>query len=95
MRDQITDAAIGSLASKTTTTGGAAAVAGWLTANTVLGIAGFLVAAAGLLVTWVYKHRDDVRRREIHEFDRQLRQRELARSMPEWEQKPYGVGDDP
>lgn len=72
LRDQLTDASIAGVANKVTATGGGMAVTGWLTASNVLGIAGFLVAVAGLVVTWVYKHRDDLRRAERHAAQMEL-----------------------
>lgn len=70
--DHMTDAAVAAAAKKVTVTGGTMAVTGWLTASNVLGTLGFLVAVAGLVVTWYYKHRDDLRRAERHHAQMEL-----------------------
>lgn len=69
----VTDATIATAANKVTVTGGTMAVTGWLTASNVLGTLGFLVAVAGLWVTWYYKHRDDLRLARIRALDEEIK----------------------
>lgn len=45
------------VADKVTVGGGIAGLWGWLTSNNVLGLIGVLIALAGLLVNWYYKHK--------------------------------------
>lgn len=44
-------------ANSTTVTGAAAGVAGWATSTNWIGLLGFLVALAGLLVSWYYQRK--------------------------------------
>lgn len=65
----MTDAGLATAGQATTATGATAAVAGWLTASNILGLCGFLVALAGLAVTWHYKAREDRRLSERHALE--------------------------
>ena len=64
MREQMTDAALASLGSKTTWAGVATTGAGWLMSNAFFGWLGFFVAIIGLMITLHYKRKED-RRREV------------------------------
>jgi hypothetical protein len=85
MRDylsgHVTDAGIATAANKVTVTGGTVAVTGWLTASNILGALGFLVALAGMIIGWYYKHRDDLRLARIRALDEEIKtlQRDLLR----------------
>lgn len=64
MREQMTDAALASLGSKTTLAGVATTGAGWLMSNAFFSWLGFFVAIVGLMITIHYKRKED-RRREV------------------------------
>ena len=64
MREQMTDAALASLGSKTTLAGVATTGAGWLMSNMFFSWLGFFVAIVGLMITVHYKRKED-RRREV------------------------------
>ncbi|KAF1711072.1 hypothetical protein CSC70_03865 [Pseudoxanthomonas kalamensis DSM 18571] len=66
MKDQAAEATIAAIANKATFGGSAAAVIGGLTASDVMTFTGAFVAIVGLAVNWIYKHRDDVRKSELH-----------------------------
>jgi hypothetical protein len=71
LRDQLTDSAVASIGNKAIATGTAVTAAGWLTLNNMLAIGGFLIALAGLVLTWAYKRRQDERDRlEFLRLDR-------------------------
>ena len=66
MREQMTDAALASLGSKTTVAGATASGLGWLASNAVIGYAGLAIALVGLLVNTHYRRREDRRREREH-----------------------------
>ena len=64
MREQMTDAALASLGSKTTVAGVATTGAGWLMSSVFFSWLGLGIAFAGLLMTAYFKRKED-RRREV------------------------------
>lgn len=72
LREQMTDAAIGSAGSKIVAVGTGMTGIGWLTTTTGIAFLGLLVTIAGAVIAWVYKHREDVRLREIRALEAQL-----------------------
>lgn len=62
-------AAVGTLATKATNWGAAAAVAGGFLAENWVSLAGLTIALAGFFVNWYYKHQEFKRRCEAARHD--------------------------
>lgn len=62
------EAAAAASASKVMYSGGAAAGAGAIFSNEVLGLLGLLIALAGFLVNWYYRRRQDQREERLREW---------------------------
>lgn len=67
------------ISQKVTYTGAGTGILGFLTSSQFLGLIGVLVALAGFLVNWYYKHKEDLRREQAHA----KRMRELAAGRPD------------
>lgn len=61
----VTMAAVGT---KATYTGVGVSGLGWFLSNEFFGLAGILIGTAGLLITWYYKHKADVRHTREHDL---------------------------
>lgn len=72
LRDQLTDASIGSAGSKLVATGASITGIGWLTTTTGIAFLGLLVTIFGAAIAWYYKHREDVRLRELRAAELQF-----------------------
>ena len=60
--------------SRATYVGGAASVFGWMSLNEFAAVGGLVLAVAGFILNWYYKHVADRRAREMHEAEmRRLR----------------------
>lgn len=66
LKSAAAESTISGLASKATTAGGAMALYGGLAANEWAAFGGLGIAGIGLVLNWIYKHRTDVRDRELH-----------------------------
>jgi hypothetical protein len=67
------------ISSKVTYTGAGTGILGFITSSQFLGLVGVLVALAGFLVNWYYKHKEDLRREQAH----QRRMQDLAANKPD------------
>ena len=75
-------------ASKATATGAGMAGLGWITNSELIGLAGFIVAVMGMLISWYYRRKEHRLRLIEHEAD-------VLASLAErdyW-QKAGGLGD--
>lgn len=66
-QEHITDAAIANIASKTTYLGAGATGWGWLLSSEGVALVGLILAFAGFLVNWYYRHKQDRRDAEAHD----------------------------
>lgn len=71
--------AIGAAGNKATLTAGATTLWAWMTSNEFLGFSGFLIAIAGLVVTWYYKREANKRQAAESELRQQERRLRMAR----------------
>lgn len=62
------DATMAAMGTKATYTGVGVSGLGWFLSNEFFGLAGILIGAAGLLVTWYYKHKANKRHEHEHEL---------------------------
>ena len=62
------DATMAAVGTKTTYTGVGVSGLGWFLSNEFFGLAGILIGAAGLLITWHYKHKANKRHEREHEL---------------------------
>lgn len=70
MKSESIEAVILSGSKGATVTGGGAGVIGVLTSSQVLGAFGFLIALAGLLVSWYYSYKRNLREEEEHQLNK-------------------------
>ncbi len=61
------EATMAATGSKATYTGAGASVFGWLTSNEFAVLVGVVIAVAGFLVNWYYRHKEDKRQQLEHE----------------------------
>jgi hypothetical protein len=83
LRNQLTDSAVASIGNKATGLGTAVTAAGWLTLNNIALIGGLLIAVAGFVVNWIYRHREDERLAARHRAEAEwdaLRRENLRQS---------------
>ena len=62
------DATMAAVGTKATYTGVGVSGLGWFLSNEFFGLAGILIGAAGLLITWYYKHKANKRHEREHEL---------------------------
>ena len=60
------EASVASIASKATGTGSAVTMVGWLTASDFGMLAGIVIGVAGLILSWVFKHKAEVRHEQAN-----------------------------
>lgn len=63
----VTDATLATAGAKVAYGGGSTAVVGWAISSDVAAFLGLLIGFAGLLVNWYYRHKDEIRKQEVHE----------------------------
>lgn len=62
------DATMAAVGTKVTYTGAGVSGLGWFLSNEFFGLAGVMIGAAGLLITWYYKHKADKRHTREHDI---------------------------
>ena len=62
------DAAMAAVGTKATYAGASVSGLGWFLSNEFFGLAGVIIGAVGLLITWYYKHKADVRHTREHDL---------------------------
>lgn len=68
MKNETIDATMAAIGTKATYTGAGVSGLGWFLSNEFFGLAGVIIGAVGLLITWYYKHKADVRHTREHDL---------------------------
>lgn len=68
MKNETIDATMAAIGTKATYTGVGVSELGWFLSNEFFGLAGVIIGAVGLLITWYYKHKADVRHTREHDL---------------------------
>ena len=68
MKNETIDATMAAIGTKTTYTGAGVSGLGWFLSNEFFGLAGVIIGAVGLLITWYYKHKADKRHAREHDL---------------------------
>ena len=77
MKNETIDATMAAIGTKAAYTGAGVSGLGWFVSNEFFGLAGVIIGAVGLLITWYYKHKADKR----HALENQRREEERAMRM--------------
>lgn len=68
MKNETIDATMAAIGTKATYTGAGVSGLGWFLSNEFFGLAGVIIGTVGLLITWYYKHKADVRHTREHDL---------------------------
>ena len=68
MKNETIDATMAAIGTKATYTGAGVSGLGWFLSNEFFGLAGVIIGTVGLLITWYYKYKADVRHTREHDL---------------------------